>query len=582
VIKLASDLSLPLELVTESVAILARKRAGKSYTARKLAEGLLGAGQQVVIVDPKGDWWGIRSARSGRGPGLPVVILGGEHGDVPLEAGGGELVARMVVHERVSVLIDTSLFSKRQAAHFMADFLETAYRLKAQAAYRTPMMLVVDEADAIAPQRPLDGEQRMLGAASDIVRRGGQRGIGICLVTQRTAVLHKDVLTQCGVLILLRTTGSQDIAAIDDWIRLHGQPEEKKLVMTSLASLPTGTAWIWAPGWPDADGIFQKVEIGRCDTFDSGATPKPGERLVTPKTVADVDLEAFRREMASTIEKVKAEDPKELRRRIAELEREARAAAAVKPETVERVVEVPALTTEERDLLGRAGTLYQSVLVELGKVGLALEAVRGMRPELDSVAGQVALITAPRQAAPAPRQRPAVASPAPRPRPAPPAHSNGHGALPRGQRAVLLALAQSGGTATGSKAALLAGYSVRSSTMRNIASALRTAGYADGSITAQLRITPEGEAALGEWEPLPTGDELRQHWLAEMGGGAPRAILQALIDAYPRPLSREELGAASGYSADSSTLRNALSKLNTLGLITGRGDERRACEDLFQ
>ncbi len=39
-LRLAPELALPLELVTESVSILAIKRAGKSYTARKLVEQL--------------------------------------------------------------------------------------------------------------------------------------------------------------------------------------------------------------------------------------------------------------------------------------------------------------------------------------------------------------------------------------------------------------------------------------------------------------------------------------------------------------------------------------------------------------
>src|SRR5688572_17834750 len=83
-LRISESLSLPLDLVTESVSILAIKRMGNSYTARKIADQLYGAGRQVVIVDTKGDWWGIRSAANGRDPGLPIVILGGEHGDVPL------------------------------------------------------------------------------------------------------------------------------------------------------------------------------------------------------------------------------------------------------------------------------------------------------------------------------------------------------------------------------------------------------------------------------------------------------------------------------------------------------------------
>ena len=255
-------------------------------------------------------------------PGLPIVILGGEHGDVPLEVGAGELVAHLVVRERVSMLLDLAGFRKHEVVTFMTAFLETLYRLKAKEEYRTAMMLVVDEADAIAPQRPMRGEERMLGAAEDIVRRGGQRGVGITLVTQRAAVLNKNVLSQRGVLIFLRMLGLQDIEGTDEWIKKHGQPEQKAALMAALPSLPTGTAWVWAPGWPDERGIFKRIAVDRIETFDSGATPKPGERRITPKTVADVDLEAFRREMTATIERAKQEDPRALRTRIAELERE--------------------------------------------------------------------------------------------------------------------------------------------------------------------------------------------------------------------------------------------------------------------
>src|SRR5262245_24595146 len=142
---LAPDLKLPVELVTESVAILARKRMGKSNTAKVLVEQLFKASQQVVVVDPKGDWWGLRSSRDGKGPALPIAVLGGEDGDAPLEATGGELVARLVVEQRVSVVLDLSLFRKHEVATFMAAFLETLYRLKAKEQYRTPVMLAIDE-----------------------------------------------------------------------------------------------------------------------------------------------------------------------------------------------------------------------------------------------------------------------------------------------------------------------------------------------------------------------------------------------------------------------------------------------------
>lgn len=320
-LKISKEVSLPLDLVTQTVAILAKRRVGKSYTMRRLSEQLLDAGQQVVLVDPKGDQWGIRSSADGKKAGYPIVILGGEHGDVPLEANAGELVAKLVVEERVSILIDLSMFRKHEVATFMTAFMENLYRLKAQEKYRTPVMLVIDEADAIAPQKPQKGEERMLGAAEDIVRRGGQRGIGCILVTQRSAVLNKNVLTQAQMLIVLRTIAPQDLSAMKAWIDVHGTIEEGKELMESLPSLPVGDAWLWSPGWPTNEGIFKRVHILPIETFDSGATPKPGERKIVPKNLADVDLDALKNQMSEVIEKAKADDPKELKKRIAVLEK---------------------------------------------------------------------------------------------------------------------------------------------------------------------------------------------------------------------------------------------------------------------
>src|SRR5205807_7288432 len=99
---------------------------------------------------------------------------------------------------------------------------------------RRPLQLVLDEADAFAPQRPQRGQERMLGAVEDLVRRGRARGIGVTLVTQRSAVLNKDVLTQAEVLIALRTIAPQDRDAIDEWIRVHGTPEQREQLMSKI------------------------------------------------------------------------------------------------------------------------------------------------------------------------------------------------------------------------------------------------------------------------------------------------------------------------------------------------------------
>ena len=119
----------------------------------------------------------------------------------------------------------------------------------------------------------------MLGAMSDLVRRGRVRGLGATLITQRPATLNKDILTQAEVLIALRMTGPRDVQAIDEWVRLHADEGEAREVKASLASLPVGTAWVWSPGWLE---LLRRVQVRQPRTFDSSSTPRPGQRRPAP------------------------------------------------------------------------------------------------------------------------------------------------------------------------------------------------------------------------------------------------------------------------------------------------------------
>ncbi len=51
-LSIANNLTLPLDTVTQTVAILAKRRAGKSYTARRFAEQVYKQNQQVIVIDP--------------------------------------------------------------------------------------------------------------------------------------------------------------------------------------------------------------------------------------------------------------------------------------------------------------------------------------------------------------------------------------------------------------------------------------------------------------------------------------------------------------------------------------------------
>jgi DNA helicase HerA-like ATPase len=275
-LRISSGFTLPLDSVTQTFAILAKRGVGKTHTALVMVEEMIGAGLPVVVVDPIGVCWGLRTSANGKSAGLPVVILGGDRGDVPLEASAGATIADFVIESRQPCVLDLSLFRKGEQVRFMTDFAERLYQKN-----RAPLHVVLDEADAWAPQRPLPGEQRLLGAIEDLVRRGRARGLGITLVTQRAAVLNKNVLTQIEVLITMRTIAPQDRAAIDEWIKVHGTPEQREDLMESLPSLPIGTAWFWSPGWLD---IFMRVGVRKRMTFDSSKTPEMGSKAAAPRS----------------------------------------------------------------------------------------------------------------------------------------------------------------------------------------------------------------------------------------------------------------------------------------------------------
>ena len=312
-LRIAKDLALPLDAVTKAFGVVAARGAGKSYTASVMTEQLIKAGQHVVVIDPLGVWWGLRSSGDGRHEGLPIVIFGGDHADVPLDPGSGEMIADLVINEHLSVILDIGRFNKAEQVRFVTAFAVRLYQRN-----RRPLHLMLDEADMFAPQRPMHGEERMLGAMEDLVRRGRARGLGMTLITQRSAVINKNVLSQVDTLVALRTFAPQDRKAIEAWVEVHGDKKGRDEVLASLATLKIGEAWFWSPGWL---GILKRIQVNRRETFDSSATPKVGVRIREPKRLAQVDLTRIKDQLASTIERAKREDPRELQVQVAGLKR---------------------------------------------------------------------------------------------------------------------------------------------------------------------------------------------------------------------------------------------------------------------
>lgn len=589
-LRVSKDLALPVNAATQTILIVGKRGSGKSTTAARIVEQLLKAKVPVAILDPVDSWWGLKAARDGVGKGYGVYVFGGRHKDLDLEPAAGAMIAEFLCEHRAPLVLSCKHMSGLERSRLMVDFALTLFRKWTGGV----LHLVLEEAHELAPQAPPKGEkaEEMLGAFKRLWKLGRSSGIGGTAITQRPASLHKDITTQSEILVVHRTIGPQDVEAVRQWIKYHHQGEE---ILPQLATLKTGEAFVWAPEFPEDDPIgLRRVQVLPRETFDSSSTPKVGEQRSEPKELAPVDLERLRSKMAATIERQKAEDPRELRKKISEQAARIRTLEAAKPApptAAPKRVEVPTLKDAQikrlealvvqareasagtvayaKDRYERALTTQTAVLTKADEILAALRAAQNRTPELGKAvavgAGRHPAFSDAARSAPVVHRAPVAARRE--------AAGNGDGRQPPARQKILDALAWLEGvgitSAERTQLALLADASPTSSAYANNLGGLRSAGLIEYSGPGQVVLTGEGRDQARADDAPSTSDELQKAILAKLTPAKAR-ILEELIDAYPNGVERAELAEKAGASATSSAYANNLGSLRSLGLIDYR------------
>lgn len=578
VLRIADHLTMPLAAATETLGIFGQKGSGKSSTSAVFVEQGVHAGGRFVIADPTGVWWGLMHA--GIGPGLPGIVFGGEHADVPLERTAGHVVAEFVVQQDVYpvVVLDMKLMRKADRTHFMLDFLETLYHDNREALH-----VVLDESWQFAPTQAREGGEtiRLLGAVEDVVALGRARGLGITMISQRFATLNANVREQIGTLVVHRLVGSLDRKALKGWIEAQADPAREKEVMEVMAKLKTAQALVWSPAFLDFFGV---VNIHAPQTFDSRATPKVGQRVKKPGKRAAVDLDTLRARMAETIERAQENDPAALKAKVRELE----AKLAKRPPVerveveveVERRVEVSVFTPEDLRWLEHIAKALEGIPEQLLPIDLKLAELRdaAMRKVNATVPDRK---VADRDRKPSPPPAP-IRVPPPTDRTVDTDRSVLNGDLPRPQQSVLDALAwwETVGVKrpTLGQIGFVVGYHPRSKGFTNYLSAMSTAGLIERTPGAAL-LTEDGAAKATFPATTPTDEDLQQ-MIYEQIGTKRAEMLKYLIE-HPGDVSMEQLGEAMGYHPRSKGFTNNVSRLSGLGLVERRPGTVRASDLCF-
>lgn len=582
---------IPSAALDDRLGFLGTSGSGKTYNAGVAVERLLKRKARAVIVDPLGVWWGLRLLADGKHASpYNVVIFGGARGDLPLTEHAGALIGETAATMSESCIIDLrELGSKSAERRFMTAFLDTIYRK----ASGEPFHLVVDEADLFAPQKPAGGDETLLGHMENIVRRGRVKGFIPWLISQRPAVLNKNVLSQVDGLIAFKLTSSQDRDALDSWIEGQADKAQGKSIKDALPAMEIGQGIVWLPG----RGVLATARFPQKETFDSSRTPKRGEQAKRTAALKPLDLGSLKGQLAAVEAEAKANDPKKLRAEIAalnaqkaNLEKQIAAEVGKKPVADKDALEAAEKkgfeqarkkleNASKRALIKAKREALTTVAGELKKfANIIAEALTNFEVEDRALAIE---FTLPPAAAASPRPVPSVqpqtpsrakaATPIAATRQAAPIDASGV-TLTGPQQTLLRALAwwkaMGHDEPSRPQVAAIAGWKPSGSNLKDRLSEMSRFGFVTYPRTGLVRLTEEGLAA----SPAPDlGATLIESIRATLTGPQLKlfdALRELTSGITEQEVTREQLAERVGWEPGGSNLKDRLSELSRLELVT--------------
>lgn len=553
---MSNKIQIPAAAFDQHIIVLGKTRSGKSSAMRVLAEYLLGKQEPVTIIDPKGDWWGLKASADGKSAGFSLVIFGGDHGDVPLNPRSGGSVAELLATGNRSAIIDLGGWMPGDRTQFWIDFASTYFRT-----HKGRHHLIIDEVHNLAPKGKImdPNAGKMLHWSNRLASEGLGKGISMIAASQRPQKVHNDFLTSCETLLAMRVIHKSDRDALKDWIDACGDPEKGKEVLATVASLSRGEAWAYSPEYEFGP---KRVQFPMFDTYDS-FRPRQGNAETKLKGWAEVDLADVTKKLESAIKEAEANDPKKLREEIRTLKAQLSAKPSAPAADMGKVKELEAMV---RELNAYAGKTENFIAEQATAIGRAMKELQRMvdiqppDPELRKVAKII------------PKYIPAGSSFV-NPKPATRenlAYSMGNGNVNGPQRKVLVALSEL--LSIGKEAppkdmvAAWAGYSPSSGGYANLLSSLKSAGLADYPSGGLVRLTDAGRELIGV-QDAPDAEEIQRRIRSTCSGPEQKIVAVLFNQQGPVDISKEDMAQESGYSPDSGGYANLLSGLRTKGLL---------------
>lgn len=587
---------IPDAALAQHIAILGKTGSGKTYAAKGAVENILQKKGRVCVIDPTGAWHGLRSSANGKKAGFPVVIFGGEHADWPVSATHGEALAEIIGTSSTPAVIDVSSMRVSDRTRFFTDFADTLLRKN-----KGPLHLIIDEAHLFAPQGKVNDPQsgKMLHAANNLVSLGRSRGLRIAMITQRPAKLHKDSLTQVETLVALRLIAPQDRKAVEEWIKDNADEGKGREIMTSLARLPTGSGWVWAP----EINMLKRVSFPKIKTFDTSKAPSG--RAGKGPVLAPINRGAIEKRLKDVAADVVANDPRNMKAEIAALKKQLATKTPAGPSAADKAataksfkegVKAAEAAAYSRGMADGYAEATKAASKNMAALFKALNSAKMLSSQIEHWAAK--------KPPPAVRKPkvPSMGTIVVEPFPKPPQNAY-NGALVSAEKsaAMLAKIKKSAPLAaavkptgltgpqqrimaslafwrdvghpepTREQVAAVAGYKPTSGGFKNLVGGLSSGG--------EIAIPASGRLSLAMEYPALSAAEARSKLRGVLSVPQQRIVDAAMAVDVANDISRENLAEAAGYLPTSGGFKNLIGTLSTMTILNRTGTGRIALAD---
>lgn len=511
-------------LLAHKFAIAANSGGGKSWLLRSMLEHTHGHVQQLII-DDAGEFRTLREVF------LDYIVAGGEDADLRLAPEKSSRVLRELLQSRVNIIVDLSSFDHNERGEIVVGMTSALFTL-ASRKFRS-VLIALDEAHLAAPE---SGQLRGYGkesleAVTRIATAGRKYQYGLVVATQRLSQLDNTVLGMCNNRAYgLATLGN-------DRERAGKELGFKASERNQLRLLTPGEFFVFGPA------ISQEVLKVRSDDVQS-YHPEAGE-VVPPAPPASHELRELVESLSSTEDPAPEEGELPARRSV-DVEKQIEKAVAEATAPIERKV---------ADLTRRMTAIASSVGSAIGYLQAAEKQfhVNGHAAAEDH--------SQPPERANKPPNRAEKAE-----KRADVAVDQVEVSGPEQKILDALAAYETFGQSVVNKKAVaaFAGYKMGGYT-RSIIGGLSTSGLVDYPSTGMLALTPEGRAVANAPEVTTLGD-VHDRWLG-LCTAPQEKILRVLIEHYPTPISKQQLGEETGYESDGGYFRSIVGGLSTMGAL---------------